>query len=232
MTKINTVGTKLDEWVIRAWPSAKKIVGECVDICSVDVDADASALFEAFHVDGDLEQWNYLGHGPFDNAMVYRKWLISVTENPLFEFYAILAPKAQKHLGLICFTRIRPEHGSIEIAHVHFSNAFKRSRGATEVIYLLLSYVFDDLGYRRCEWKCDALNEKSRRAAKRFGFIYEGTFRQDRVSKGRNRDTTWFSMTDKEWPGLKKSYQEWLKTSNFDSKGKQLTSLRTKKLPE
>lgn len=223
--KSQVVGETIDHWQKRSRPTAKKLEGRDIQILCCNAEKHSSSLFEVFHSDGDLAQWTYLGHGPFKNTEDYRLWLKSVSQNPLFEFYTIFSRGESQVLGVVCFTRIRPEHGSIEIAHVHFSKKLSNSRAATEVIYLMLSYVFDDLGYRRCEWKCDFLNEKSKRAAKRFGFTFEGTFRQDRVYKGRNRDTAWFSMTNKEWPDIKASFEKWLMPSNFDSSGKQLSSL-------
>jgi RimJ/RimL family protein N-acetyltransferase len=122
--------------------------------------------------------------------------------------------------------RIVPEHGVIEIGHIWFAPALQHTRRATEAIYLMARHAFDDLGYRRLEWKCDSLNEPSRRAAERFGFVYEGVFRQHMVVKGRNRDTAWFSIVDGEWPTVRAAFEAWLARENFDAEGRQRKSLR------
>jgi RimJ/RimL family protein N-acetyltransferase len=123
------------------------------------------------------------------------------------------------------FLRMAPEHGVIEIGHIWFAPALQRTRQATEAIYLMARHVFDDLGYRRLEWKCDALNEPSRRAAQRFGFTFEGVFRQHMVVKGRNRDSAWFSILDGEWPAIREAFEAWLGPENFDADGRQRQTL-------
>jgi RimJ/RimL family protein N-acetyltransferase len=121
--------------------------------------------------------------------------------------------------------RIKPEHGVIEVGHIWFAPVLQRTRQATEAIYLLARHSFDDLGYRRFEWKCDALNQPSRRAAERFGFVFEGVFRQHMVIKDRNRDTAWFSIVDAEWPTVRAAFEAWLAPENFDPQGRQRRSL-------
>jgi RimJ/RimL family protein N-acetyltransferase len=125
------------------------------------------------------------------------------------------------------YLNIVPANGCIEIGHIWFAPPLQRTRGATEAIFLMMRHVFDDLGYRRLEWKCDALNEGSKRAARRFGFTYEGTFRQHMVVKGRNRDTAWFSLLDREWPAVRAAFETWLAPDNFDTAGRQRASLST-----
>ncbi len=130
-------------------------------------------------------------------------------------------------VGLASYLRIDPDNGSIEVGHIHYSPLLQRQPAGTEAMFLMMSQVFDELGYRRYEWKCDALNASSRRAAERLGFTYEGTFRQATHYKGRNRDTAWFSIIDKDWPRICDAFNLWLELANFDDSGKQKSSLRT-----
>ena len=127
--------------------------------------------------------------------------------------------------GVVSYLRIEPEHGCIEIGHIWFGAALQRTPAATETIYLLARHAFDDLGHRRLEWKCDAANARSRRAAERFGFTFEGVFRQHMIVKGRNRDTAWFALLDGEWPAARAAYEAWLRPENFDADGRQLSPL-------
>ncbi len=169
--------------------------------------------------------WTYLPYGPFASAAAYRDWLDQVAglQDPLF--FAVADVARNSALGVLALQRIDVTAGSAEVAHVTFSPALQGTTAATEAVFLVISLVFDAIGYRRLEWKCDALNARSRRAASRFGFVYEGTFRQAAVVKGRNRDTTWFSIIDSEWPRLKGAYQAWLSPDNFDEDGRQRISL-------
>lgn len=143
-------------------------------------------------------------------------------------FFAIIDKATGKALGILSLLRINTKASSIEVGHIHYSSLLKRTRIATEVQYLLAKYVFETLEYRRYEWKCDSLNEPSKRAALRLGFTYEGTFRQALVYKGRTRDTDWFSITDKEWPNIKQQYEDWLDEKNFNSDGNQVNKLSIK----
>ncbi|PIE10868.1 MAG: GNAT family N-acetyltransferase [Rhodobacterales bacterium] len=182
--------------------------------------AHADALFDAF---GDEPDWDYLPYGPFDSVQSFRLWLVQtcLDRDPLF--YAIL--KEGRPLGIAALMRIEPEHGVIEVGHIHHAPALQGSPATTEAMALLMAHVFDDLGYRRYEWKCDAANARSRAAALRLGFQEEGTFRQHLVLKGRNRDTQWFSILDGEWPTLKARFDRWLTPENFDAQGRQVTRL-------
>ena len=176
----------------------------------------AAALYEAYA--GNEPGWTYLAYGPFRTLESYRDWMNSVhaAEDPLF--FAILGHG--KPVGVASYLRIMPSAGSIEVGHLNFSPALKRSTIATEAMYLMMETAFR-LGYRRYEWKCDDLNAASRAAARRLGFSYEGTFRQATVYKGRNRDTAWYSVIDAEWPALREAFREWLDPGNFDSAGQQ-----------
>jgi len=169
--------------------------------------------------------WTYLPYGPFEDAGSYRDWLESVAGNQDPIFFAIISQERGRALGLAAFLRAQPSDGSIEVGHLAFSPALQGTTPATEAMVLMMTTVFDDLGYRRYEWKCDGLNAPSRRAALRLGFVYEGTFRQASVVKGRNRDTAWFSVIDKDWPLLKAAFQKWLAPENFDHGGRQRVAL-------
>ena len=169
--------------------------------------------------------WTYLAYGPFEDLGTYRQWLDNAAggEDPFF--FAIVAADQERAVGVASFLRVKPADGSVEVGHLAFSPALQRTTAATEAMALMMSTAFDELGYRRYEWKCDALNAASRRAALRLGFVYEGTFRQETVVQGRNRDTAWFSVTDKEWPRLKDAFGRWLAPGNFGPDGRQRVAL-------
>jgi RimJ/RimL family protein N-acetyltransferase len=178
----------------------------------------AALLFNAF-VDQD-ELYDYLPAGPFHSAAQYHRWVREVTADESNLFFAVYDVRQEAYLGVLSYLRISPAAGSIEVGNINFSKAMQRSPVSTEAIYLTIKWAFD-AGYRRFEWKCNALNKPSRQAAQRLGFSYEGVFRQALVVKGRNRDTAWFAMIDKEWPALKEAYRVWLDPANFDADGKQ-----------
>jgi RimJ/RimL family protein N-acetyltransferase len=140
-------------------------------------------------------------------------------------FFTIIDKASGKAVGVASFLRIDPKMGVIEVGHINYAPALQRTPQATEAMYLMMKRVFDELGYRRYEWKCDALNAPSYRAAERLGFVYEGTFRQATIYKGRNRDTAWYAIIDKDWPKLKAAYEEWLSPQNFDAAGQQRNKL-------
>jgi RimJ/RimL family protein N-acetyltransferase len=184
----------------------------------------ATKLFDFFQADNS--GWTYLPYGPFNSYDEFCEWLVIIakTDDPLF--YSILCRKTNIPIGLASYLRINQEYGSIEIGHLHFSKNLKKTPIATEAMYLFMRYAFEELGYRRYEWKCDSLNQPSRNAAERLGFKFEGIFRQDRIYKSRNRDTAWFSVIDSEWPELKSRFQKWLSAENFDMNGNQILSLK------
>ena len=176
--------------------------------------------------------------GPHDDALwTYRTTPRPTTESALADLvdeweapgenvtWAVVPTSTGEAAGMTSFYRVDPEHGQAEVAAVIYARDLQRSRAATEATYLLMRYAFDGLGYRRFEWKCDSLNEPSRVAAERLGFTYEGRFRNHMVTKGRNRDTDWYSVTDAEWPALKLAFQTWLNPDNFDEAGQQRVSL-------
>ena len=197
--------------------------GELVRLELVDVARHAGQLFAAQSSAPEL--WAYLPYGPFESETAFRVWLTerAATSDPLF--YAIIERISGRALGMASFLRVEQGHGVIEVGHIWYSPALQRTRLATDAMYVMARHVFDDLGYRRYEWKCNALNEPSRRAALRLGFTFEGVFRQHMVIKGENRDTAWYSMLDGEWPAAKAAFEAWLRPENFNGEGRQLRSL-------
>jgi RimJ/RimL family protein N-acetyltransferase len=183
----------------------------------------AAGLWKA--IKGHPELWTYIGaFGPFDEEKDFIAFVEKFAASPDPYVYAIV-DNDNNPAGYFTLMSIVPTHRTIEVGHVMYSPALQRSPLATEAQYLLAKYVFETLGYRRYEWKCNALNMASRRAGQRLGFTYEGTFRQSLITKGRNRDTAWFSMLDSEWPARKANYEKWLSPGNFTADGKQKQSL-------
>ena len=201
-------------------------MGRAVRLEPIDPEQHARPLFAASHQDGAGELlFRYLPYGPFAGIDDFKTWLEqrAASTDPLF--FCVIDSATGTAQGMAAFMRMAPEHGVIEIGHIWFSPSLQRTRNATEAIYLMARHAFDDLRYRRLEWKCDALNESSRRAAERFGFTFEGVFRQHLVVKGRNRDTAWFSILDGEWPPVRAAFEAWLAPDNFDADGLQRKSL-------
>lgn len=201
----------------------------------------AADLYAAKQLDKEHINWRYLIYGPYDSAADYAAWVKSVVEESDPYFFTIATKAAggdggdggsDEYLpvGIASYLRIAPTAGSIEVGHIHFSPALQGTRAATEAMYLMMKWVFDN-GYRRYEWKCNALNQRSRQAAQRLGFSYEGIFRQALVAKGHNRDTAWFAVIDKEWPALSKCFEEYLADDNFTADNKQKTPLSSMTRP-
>lgn len=181
-------------------------------------------LLAAATAPGETERFRYLfDHQP--DAAALRRWFEAMSQSPDPLFHAVIDRATGRCEGRQALMRIVPAHGVIELGSIYWGPNIRRTRVATEALYLALTHAFDTLGYRRFEWKCDAHNEPSRRAALRFGFTYEGTFKQHMVVKGVNRDTAWFAVLDGEWPRLKLAFEEWLAPANFDEAGQQLTRL-------
>lgn len=193
--------------------------GRYVELVPLDPRGHADALWQAFGTREDL--WTYIPTGPFADGAELEAGLEWIAAQPGWEPFAIFDVATGEGCGTASYMRTDAENGVTEIGCIVYGERFQRSRGATEAQYLFARRVFDELGYRRYEWKCDALNEASQRAARRLGFTYEGTFRQHRVTKGRNRDTAWFSMLDDEWPAIRARFEAWLAPANFDSEGRQ-----------
>lgn len=173
----------------------------------------------------DPKVWAWLAYGPFETEAAFLEWLKGRESLADPMYFAVVDVKTGKALGCATLMEIRPAVGVIEVGHIFFSPALQKTPVATEAIYLLLRYAFEERGYRRFEWKCDNGNAPSRRAAERFGFTPEGVFRQHMIVKGRNRDTAWFSIVDGEWPAVKAGFEAWLAPENFDAEGRQKTSL-------
>jgi RimJ/RimL family protein N-acetyltransferase len=200
--------------------------GDYVRLEPVEVAAHGPSLYRLSHArPEDAALWTYLAYGPFADQGAFEGWLAerAASDDPLF--FALIERASGEASGMASYLNIVPDMGCIEIGHIWFAPALQRTRAATEAIFLMMRHVFDDLGYRRLEWKCNALNEASMRAARRFGFTYEGTFRQHMVVKGRNRDTAWFALLDHEWPAVRAVYERWLARDNFDAAGSQRTRL-------
>jgi RimJ/RimL family protein N-acetyltransferase len=215
---------ELRDWQPRPRPARVTLEGRYCVLQPLDVVAHGDALFAASMAPGAEERFRYLSERPQERA-AFDTWLTgaSRSEDPLF--FAVIDRATGRCEGRQALMRITPEHGVIEVGHVLWGPAISRTRIATEALFLHACYVFETLGYRRFEWKCNARNMPSRRAAERFGFIYEGTFRQHMVQKGENRDTTWFSMLDREWPAMKTAFERWLAPENFDEARRQKTKL-------
>jgi len=175
--------------------------------------------------DGDAAIWTYLPDGPYTDAAHLRRMLEWASSADDARYFTVAALPGERPLGMAAYLRITPELGVIEIGHIWFGGALQRTTAATEAIYLMARHAFEDLGYRRLEWKCNALNAASRRAAERFGFTFEGVFRKHQVVKGRNRDTAWYAITDDEWPALRCGYKEWLAPGNFRADAGQIRTL-------
>jgi RimJ/RimL family protein N-acetyltransferase len=218
------IGPPLPDWTPRARPPRTPMVGRYCRVEPLEVDRHAAELHEANQLDRDGRNWTYLSVGPFDDFAAYRDWLTAVTagDDPLF--HAIVDTTTGRAVGVASYMRIDPANGVIEVGNINYSPLLQRTAAATEAMYLMMRRVFDELGYRRYEWKCDSLNAPSRAAAERYGFAFEGVFRQAIVYKGRSRDTAWFSIVDREWPALKAAFERWLDPANFEG-GRQRNSL-------
>ena len=201
------------------------MVGRLTRLEPLDATRHAADLFAANAEDPDGSMWTYLTVGPFATPEDYRAWLDSVESSTDPVFFTIVDSRVERGLGLATYMRIDPPNGVLEVGNLQFSPALQRSLLATEAMYLMMRRAFVELGYRRYEWKCDRLNGPSMSAARRFGFEYEGTFRQATVYKDRNRDTAWFSILDREWPAIAAAFERWLSPSNFDLNGRQRSRL-------
>lgn len=215
-------GEPVEGWVTPPRPDGGLLEGRWARLEHLEPEAHAAELFTANSVDDGI--WDYLGYGPFASAATYHRWMrdMSGKSDPLF--YAIRNRETDRLGGVASFLRIDPTVGTIEIGHLCFAPELQRSRAATEALWLMMAWAFA-AGYRRVEWKCDALNLPSRRAAERLGFSYEGVFRQATITKGRNRDTAWFAVIDKDWPALTEAYRAWLNPRNFTPEGAQIERL-------
>lgn len=198
------------------WPPVEPVTltGRYVTLRPLVPD-DAEPLLDA----ADDSVWAYLSYGPWPSAAEYRAWIERATSGDDPVFLAVVVDGVPR--GVVSYLRIDSANGVVEIGHIWYAPSIQRTRATTEAAYLLARHVFDDLGYRRLEWKCNAANARSRAAAERFGFTYEGTFRQHMWVKGANRDTAWFALLDGEWPRVREAFERWLDPANFDADGVQ-----------
>jgi RimJ/RimL family protein N-acetyltransferase len=219
------IGDAVIGWTPRERPARTTIDGVHCRIEPLDVERHGTDLFEAYGKAGDGRDWTYLFSNAFTDFAAFREHLVkaAASNDPLH--YTIIERASGKAVGTFSLMRIEPVHGVIEVGNVTFSPTLKRTRISTEAQYLLMRYAFDTLGYRRYEWKCDSLNAPSRKTAQRLGFEFEGIFRQAIVYKGRNRDTAWYAIIDRDWPRIKQAFERWLSDDNFDAQGQQRASL-------
>lgn len=226
------IGNPLPDWSACAKPSRNTIHGRYCRLEPLDAHIHADDLYAAYSQAPDERDWTYLPIGPFNSALDYLEYAKRVESDADFLHFAVIDLRTGHALGTLALIRMDPANGVIEIGFVAFSPLLRRTTLATEAHYLLMQYIFDGLGYRRCEWKCDSLNAPSRLAAQRLGFHFEGIFRQAVVYKGRNRDTAWFSILDSEWPSLRTAFELWLAPDNFDAQGLQRSSLVHPGIPQ
>src|SRR5215213_9476887 len=218
------IGAPLDGWTPPPRPPREPLDGRYCRVEPLEIERHAADLHAANSAAEDARDWTYLAYGPFDSLESYTTWMqrVCLGDDPLF--HAIIDSATNKAVGVASYLRIDPASGSIEVGHINFSPLLQRTPAATEAMYLMMKLAFD-LGYRRYEWKCNALNAPSRAAARRLGLSFEGVFRQAAVVKGRNRDTAWYAAVDRDWPILQEAFRRWLDPSNFDERGRQRTRL-------
>lgn len=219
------IGAPVPDWRGCANIPHTPMVGRTCDVVPLTADH-GSALHTAFAADKTGTLWTYMPVGPFVSEADYATWLETACKSKDPLFFTVIDKTNRKPVGVASYLRIQPENGVVEVGYITFSPALQRTAMATEAMYLMMKRAFEECGYRRYEWKCDALNAPSRRAAERLGFRYDGLFQQALVYKGRNRDTAWFSILDKDWPKVKAGLEVWLAPSNFDEDGKQKTILQ------
>jgi RimJ/RimL family protein N-acetyltransferase len=221
-------GSPLPGWEPRPLPVRTPIIGRYCKLEPLDAEAHAAALHDAYALDESGRGWTYLPYGPFSTAEAFAKWVDEAADSDDPRFFTIVDGD-NVPVGVASYLRIMPAIGTIEVGHIHLAPPLQRTPAATEAMYLMMAHAFEELGYRRYEWKCDALNARSRRAAERLGFTYEGTHRQATIYKGRNRDTAWYSILDSEWPRVRVALEAWLDPANFDAEGVQRVPLRVPK---
>lgn len=215
------IGFPLLNWRACTPPPRITLNGRYCSIEALSATRHGSELANVFVNKSPDSDWTYLPYGPFAQEADFLDWIQSIepSDDPLFQ--SVIDKASGRAVGIASYLRIEPSVGVIEVGHIHFSPHLQKTPAATESMFLMMRQVFDELGYRRYEWKCDALNKPSRAAAERLGFQFEGVFRQATMYKGRNRDTAWFSILDSEWPRLKQQFEAWLAPENFDINGQQ-----------
>ena len=218
------IGFVVPNWQTPEHPSREPMEGRFCRVEPLQPERHATALHAANSLDLEGKMWTYLAYGPFETLESYHAWTEKVAQSHDPLFYAIVDKKTGEAVGVASYLRIEPASGAIEVGHLSYSPLLQRTPVATEAMYLMMERAFL-LGFRRYEWKCNALNLPSRSAAQRLGFSYEGLFRQATLVKGRNRDTAWYSIIDTEWPALQEAFLQWLNPTNFDAEGKQQVRL-------
>ena len=223
------VGPIVDPLPVGNVPDMRPLHGRWMRLDHVSAVKHTADLYASFNgKDPQGHIWTYMGYGSFASLEEFTEWVQAreAARDPWF--YALVRRDTGKAVGMGAFMRNDAANGVIEIGHIWMSPELQQTREATEAIYLMMRHCFDDLGVRRLEWKCDALNAPSRKAADRFGFTFEGVFRQHFIIKGRNRDTAWFAMIDTEWPKAKAAFEAWLREDNFAANGQQKAKLRVR----
>ncbi|MHA6759443.1 GNAT family N-acetyltransferase [Streptacidiphilus sp. PAMC 29251] len=215
------IGEPVPDWSPRRLPAEVTLKGDHCRLEPLNADRHAAELHAAYSAGSDQRDWTYMFIGPFEQAQDYRRYVEEAAAGSDPRHYAVIDLADDRAVGTLSLMRQDPAHGVVEVGNVMFSPAMKRRPISTEAQFLAMRYAFDDLGYRRYEWKCDSLNAPSRTTAERLGFTFEGIFRQALVYKGRNRDTAWYSVTDTEWPAIERAFQAWLAPENFDEQGVQ-----------
>ncbi|MEB6535350.1 GNAT family N-acetyltransferase [Pantoea stewartii] len=221
------VGQSMPDWQSRSLPQREIFQGQVCRLEPFSVAAHGAALWQAWSLAEDGRDWTYLSDGPFDDeaAWLAHARTMEASRDPLH--FSVVDRKTDRAVGTLSLMRIDAANGVMEVGFVTFSRLLRQTRMATEAHFLLMRYAFEQLGYRRYEWKCDSCNLPSRRAALRLGFQFEGDFRQARIYKGRTRDTSWFSIIDSEWPQVKAGFERWLAETNFTREGQQREKLET-----
>lgn len=222
MTHARPIGFPVPNWTVPPVPVGKVLQGKYARLEPLSAQKHAALLFGAY--DGHDTLWDYMPYGPFTSEAQYYDWVHDTVADKNHLYYAIQNLETGQYGGVASYLRIAPAAGSIEVGNINYSPSLQRTRAATEAMALMMGWAFE-VGYRRYEWKCNALNAPSRVAAQRLGFSYEGLFRQALVVKGRNRDTAWFATIDNEWPALSAAFKTWLSPANFDTNGQQLQRL-------
>jgi RimJ/RimL family protein N-acetyltransferase len=219
------IGFPVPGWTARPRPERSVMAGRWCRVEPLEPERHGRDLFAANQADREGRMWTYLAYGPFADHGAYQAWLAGAAQSDDPLFHAIVDARSGQALGVASYLRIEPAVGVIEVGHIAYAPALQRTPAATEAMYLMMRRVFDELGYRRYEWKCDALNAPSRRAAERLGFTFEGVLRQATLYKGRNRDTAWYAVLERDWPELKAAFEAWLDPGNFDAEGRQRARL-------
>jgi RimJ/RimL family protein N-acetyltransferase len=220
------IGPPLCGWSVRAQPPRIPMVGRYVRVEPLSYPEHAGALFRAYSGAADSRDWTYLPVERPEDEAAFQAYVAGLCMSPDPMHHAIVDDRSGQALGTAAFMRIEPSHGVIEVGCIAYAPALQRTRAGTEAMYLMMRRAFEELGYRRYEWKCDSLNAPSRAAAVRYGFTFEGIFRNAIVYKGRSRDTAWYAITDEEWPRIRDAFESWVAPSNFGYDGRQRRSLQ------